>query len=221
MKILDKIFGTSSKKPTLVIDSHGINTIGGKPSPEFEIPEFKFGPLVYLGSISKDEKELEILNFDFQMICPIFMDLSEPIYFDYENSKKPIIIESVETNFYQYFEEISPNTYVEYKKLNFSLKKLIPIKTKIGVHQIDMIPDEIGIYEKPLWIHDEKWPICPINGKKMKFLFQFGDIDESVNIKGQETLDKEYIEPYLNFRGNLYVFYEPESKIIAYLIQYE
>lgn len=221
MNILNKILGINSKRTVLVVDSKGINTVGGKITSEIKIPEFEFGPLVYLGCISKEESEIEILDFDFHMICPIFMDLSEPIYFDYTNSKSPIIVESVETNFYQYFEDIPFDTYIEYEKLNFSFKKLIPTKTKIGVHNIEIIPDEIGIYEKPLWIHDQKWPICPINGKKMKFLFQFGDIDKSTNVKGQEILNKEHIEPYLNFGGNLYIFFEPESKIIAYMIQYE
>ena len=62
---------------------------------------------------------------------------------------------------------------------------------------------------------------APKNGKKMKFLFQLTFVEESVVLKGREILDKESIEPYLNFGGDFYVFYEPESKTVAYLIQYE
>ena len=54
----------------------------------------------------------------------------------------------------------------------------------------------------------------------MKFLFQLGDIDKCKIIRGKDVLDKEFIEPYLHFgHGFLYVFYEPESKVIAYLTQ--
>jgi hypothetical protein len=222
MKMLKKIFGIKTEKPSLVIDPNAINTIGGKVNKEVEIPDFEYSPVVYLGCISKNEKELELLDFDFHIVCPIFLDLSNPIFFDYSDYKKPIIItENVETNFYQYFEDIPKTSIIEYKEINFSFNYSKTVKTKIGVHDIEYVPGEIGQFLKPNWVRDEQWPNCPKNGKKMKFLFQLTFVEESVVLKGQEILDKESIEPYLNFGGDFYVFYEPESKTVAYLIQYE
>lgn len=49
---------------------------------------------------------------------------------------------------------------------------------------------------------------------------QLGDIDDCKTNIGQDILDKEYIDPYLHFgHGYLYIFYEPESRVIAYLNQ--
>jgi hypothetical protein len=221
MKILNKIFGIDKKKPVLVVNKQGIHRIGGKPMKDISIPEFEHSPVIYLGLISNHENEMSLLDFDFHMMCPIFIDLSEPIFFDYSDSKNPkIIYENVETNFYPYFEDIPNSAYIEYQETNFSFERLNPTKTKIGVHNVDYIPGEIGTFGKPIWLRDEKWPICPTNGKEMTFLFQLGDVDESKTLKGQKILEKEFIKLYLNFGGDLYVFYEPESKTVAYMIQY-
>ena len=54
----------------------------------------------------------------------------------------------------------------------------------------------------------------------MEFLFQLGDVDDSKTVHGQDILDKEHFDPYLSFgHGYLYVFYQPESKVIGYLNQ--
>ncbi|MEO1435778.1 MAG: hypothetical protein AAFV80_09605 [Bacteroidota bacterium] len=59
-------------------------------------------------------------------------------------------------------------------------------------------------------MQDGAWPNCPI----------IGEIDVSTTITGLDVLDKEYIDPYLHLgHGYLYVFYAPQSKVVAYLLQ--
>ena len=171
--------------------------------------------------IKNGEPALGLLDFDLNLVCPIFLDLKSPIFLDYSAPSTPKVITSnVDTNFNQLFDDIKATDYFEYQQLNFKFDNPSPTKIKIGVHNIDMIPGEIGVSNKPNWIHDENWPICPITGNAMTFLFQLGDIDNCKTVVGQNILDKEYIDPYLHFgHGYLYVFYEPESKIIAYLNQ--
>ncbi|WP_405377390.1 hypothetical protein [Nonlabens sp. Asnod3-A02] len=221
MNILSNIFKKKSDKVTLILNPKGKNCIGGKANSEFEIPKLETSAIVYFGCISKKEQHLEQIDFDLHLICPFFIDLREPVFFDYSNSKKPELIrENVPTDFQPLYDEIPNTAYVEYKKLNFIFDNPLPTKVKIGVHNIDMIPGEIGHCGKPNWIRDENWPICPITGNKMKFLFQLAEIDDCETLVGQEIIDEDF-DPYLNFcHGYLYIFYEPESKVIAYLNQY-
>ena len=221
MNLLSKLFKKKSKEISLVLDPNGINSIGGKASSELEIPKLETSPIVYFGCISKNENYLPIINFDLHLVCPIFIDLQQPVFFDYTNPTKPLLIrDNVPSNFAQYFENIPHDAYIEFKKQNFSFANVSPTKMKIGVHNIDVIPGKIGTSGTPNWIHDEACPISPITGNKMEFLFQLGDIDECETIEGQDILGKEYIDPYLHFgHGYLYVFYEPDSKVIAYLNQ--
>ena len=52
------------------------------------------------------------------------------------------------------------------------------------------------------------------------FLIQIKDIDLCKTKFGQDILDKEYIDDYLHFgHGDLYVFFEPKSRVIGYINQ--
>ncbi len=219
--MLSNIFKKKSDRITLILNPKGKNFIGGKASPEFQIPKLETSPIVYFGCISKKEKHLQLIDFDLHLICPLFIDLREPVFFDYSYPEKPKLIrENVSSDFYPLYEEIPNNAYIEYKKLNFIFDNPLPTKLKIGVHTIDHIQGEIGHCGTPNWIRKEKWPMCPITGNKMKFLFQLAEIDDCETIVGQEIIDEDF-DPYLNFsHGYLYVFYEPESKVVAYLNQY-
>lgn len=208
-------------KSTLILNPNGINSIGGKASAEIEIPKLETSPMVYFGCVSKNETHLPLIDFDLHLICPIFLDLQAPIFLDYSEPIKPKLIrDKVPSNFAQLFEDIPYDAYIEYKKQNFSFTNASPSKMQIGVHELEVIPGEIGQSGIPIWIQEEEWPNCPISGEKMEFLFQLGDIDDCQTLEGQDILDKEYIAPYLHFgHGYLYVFYEPNSRVVGYLNQ--
>ena len=82
MKILTNILKKKSNGTTLILDSNGINKIGGKVSPEIELPELDTSPIIYFGFISQNETALELIDFDFHLISPIFIDLQIPVFFD-------------------------------------------------------------------------------------------------------------------------------------------
>lgn len=223
MGILSKIFNKKSipEKASLILDEKGINSIGGKASSEIEIPQLETSPVVYIGFVSKQEAYFPQIDFDLHLVCPLFIDLQSPVFFDYSNPKRPKLIkDNVLSNFTLLFDDIPSNAYIEYKKLNFKIGKAPSRKIKVGIHEFDMVPGEIGHTGIPNWIHNEEWLTCPITGNKMDFLFQIGDIDDCETSIGQEILDKESLNSYLNFgHGYLYVFYEPTSKVIGYLNQ--
>jgi len=198
-----------------------MNFLGGKASSEIEMPELETSPMVYFGCISKHEPYLKSVNFDLHLICPLFIDLQSPVFLDYSNPKKPTLIrDNVPSYFSQYFQDIPNSTYIEYKKINFSFDKVPPVNIKVGVHNFEMVPGEIGQSGIPNWIHDEDYPNCPLTGNRMQFLFQLSDVEECKTLKGQDVLDKESLDAYLHFgHGYIYVFYAPESKVVAYLNQ--
>ena len=221
MGILSNFFRKKSNKVSLILNENGINSIGGKPNSEIEIPELETSPIIYFGFISKNESYLSSIDFDLHLICPIFIDLQSPVFFDYSDPKKPKLIrDNVPSNFNQLFEDISYDAQIEYKQMNFSFDNVSPVKIKVGNQEIEMVPGEFGHTGKPNWMHNEEWLNCPITGNKMEFLFQIGDVDDCETVKGKEILDKESFDQYLHFgHGYLYVFYEPKSKVIGYLNQ--
>ncbi len=223
MGILSKILKKKSAtdKASMILVENGINSIGGKANSEINIPELETSPIVYFGCVSKNESHFPKIDFDLHLLCPIFIDLQSPVFFDYSNPKQPKLIrDNVDSNFHQLFEDIPSDAYIEYKKLNFKFENPPSRKIQVGVHEFDMMPEEIGHTGIPNWIHDENWLNCPISGNKMEFLFQIGDINDSETVIGQEILDKESFDPYLHFgHGYLYVFYEPESKVVGYINQ--
>nr|WP_321222766.1 hypothetical protein [uncultured Psychroserpens sp.] len=221
MSFLTKIFKKKSNKTYLILNPKGKNSIGGKAPAELIIPKLETSPIVYLGMISKHESALKLIDFNFHLVCPIFIDLQQPVFFDYTNALSPKLIrENIDSNFNILFDDIPANAYIEYKKLNFYFDNPKPTKIKIGVHELEVVSGEIGHTGQPNWIQNDAWPLCPITGNKMEFLFQLGDIDDCKTKFGQEILDKESIDPYLSFgHGYLYVFYEPSSKIVAYINQ--
>lgn len=204
----------------MVLHPEGIHTIGGKADADIEMPVLETSPLVYFGCISKEEKHLPNLDFDLHLICPLFIDFRSPVFIDYSHPQKPKIIrENVPTNFYPLFDNIPNTAYIEYKELTFSFDIQVPAQVQVGVHQVDTIAGEIGSFEEPYDIEEESWPTCPVTGNRMTFLVQFGDIEECETVVGQDILDLESFDPYLHFGGHwyLYIFYDPVSKVVAYL----
>lgn len=214
MGIFSNIFKKKSRGACLVLDSNGKNTIGGKPTADFRIPELETSPILYLGCIFKEASTLEVLDFDLHLISPLFIDLRSPIFFDYTNPTAPKLIrENVQTNFAQLFDDIPASAEIEYEALNFRFD------TSKNIDSVFL--EKIGHTTTPHWIHDKAYPTCPITGNTMKFLLQFSEVDDCHTTKGQDILDKESLYSYLNFsNGYFYVFYEPTSKVIAYLNQF-
>lgn len=213
MGLIQKLFKKNSIRSTLMLDSNGRHTIGGKAPVDLQIPKLESSPIVYFGCVKKNDPVLPLMDFDLHLMAPIFINMGYPVFFDYSNPLQPkLILKNVTSDFTQYFDDIPASTYIEYKELRFNF---------------DQTKDPDGIYEngfgatgKPNWIQDEQWLNCPVTGNKMKFLIQLGDIDLCTTVIGQEILDKESIDPYLHFgHGYLYIFFEPESKVVGYINQ--
>lgn len=85
----------------------------------------------------------------------------------------------------------------------------------------------IGHTAVPNWIQYPDIPTCPKSNKTMKLLCQltYDGVDDIktklTNVKPEDEWYKQYFEN-MNFwgDGDLYIFFEPESKVMCFIIQH-
>ncbi|QCE40053.1 hypothetical protein [Psychroserpens sp. NJDZ02] len=203
---INKIFNFEKAK-------NGENWIGGNIPSDFLIPKNTCpGSFQYLGKLSKESKAYDWLPFDINLICPIYLDLDK-IWLDYSEPNSPKILNIEEVNSLSTaYDDLNADSFIEYEQVRFTTKE----DKAIGY--------EIGFSGIPNWIQYSDIPKCPKTQKTMRFLCQLQSSDEiktkETNIKPTDEWYKQYFEK-MNFwgDGDLFVFFEPESKIACYMIQ--
>lgn len=217
MSILKNIF-RKSKSLEFYINEKGYHFLGGKPPENFEVPHNHFkGNFQYIGFISKSDESFGWLPFDVNLLCPIYCDIDK-IYLDYSYPNAPKLISPIDTEeVTSAFDELKEDSIIQFKKTNIALRKFEGINDE---NELEIL----GIADKPHFLQDHNIPVCPKNGKKMKFLCQFltfGEIEtEYTNVNCGNSGMQIYFD-HLNFwcDGSLYVFIEPSTRTICYYIQ--
>ena len=192
----------------------GRSYLGGPIPKLFEIPENECpGSFQYLGMLNKSSEAFLWLPFNVHLIAPIFMDMDK-VWLDYSNPNAPQIINMDEVNdLSTAYEELQNDSFIEFEKVRFDT-----IKT----NEITIF--SLGSAGIPTWIQNPDIPICPKTKKTMRFLCTIESSDQvntsKTNIIPQDEWHGAYFEN-MNFwaSGNLYVFFEPDSKTACYLIQ--
>lgn len=220
MNFIKKLFGQSKNRINLEFykNEDGSHKLGGTFPKNFIIPKNDFlGGFQYVGFISKSDKYFDWIPFDIHLICPIYLDI-ENVFLDYSNPIAPKLIEPKNTSeIKSAFDEIKKDSIIQFKETKLSLREFEGITEE---NEFDVL----GIAGKPNFLQQNEIPTCPKSDKKMKFLCQFltfGDIEtEFTNIKCEDEYYQKYFN-YMNFwcDGSLYVFIEPESKVLCYYIQ--
>lgn len=203
---INKIFNFEKSK-------NGENWIGGNIPSDFLIPKNSCpGSFQYLGKLSKESEAFKWLPFDLNLICPIYLDINK-VWLDYSEQNSPQILNLEEVNSLSTaYDDLKTDSFIEYEKIRFTTKE----DSEIGY--------EIGFSGIPNWIQFSDIPRCPKTQKTMRFLCQLQSNDEIVtkktNIKPVNEWYRKYFES-MNFwgDGDLYVFFDPESKIACYMIQ--
>lgn len=195
----------------LVEDKAGLHQLGGEIPNEFQIPENNcVVPFQYLGYINNQDRNFNWLPFKVHLICPIYLNI-ENVFLDYSDLNKPTIInkEEVESTDTSYDEDLNQNSEIVFNEMKFSF-----IEGKEF--------SEIGDAGIPNWIQYPAIPICPKSGNRMKFLCQLnrGVSAKRTNVEPKDEWYRNYYEE-LNFwgDGDLFVFFEPTSKVACYFIQ--
>ncbi|WP_459213149.1 hypothetical protein [Aquimarina rhabdastrellae] len=199
----------------LMTDSEGINYFGGDSPENLIIPKLNGTTVSYLGMISKEEKSFDWLDFDLHLVCPTFLDFSEPISIDYSNPDKPIFIDidQIENNDFcdlEAMKNIDP--YAFYTKQNFSFRKTN--KRNVVEKSIE------GYFGIPDWDHEPFLPYCSKTGKKMKFILNTVWINSKLVTEIPDSINQGGDSDLFFSDGNLHIFFQPESKVLTYFAQY-
>lgn len=189
---------------------NGEHVLGGETPNDFQLPNNNCKvSFQYLGFINNKDPYFQWLPFKVHLTCPIYLNFNK-LFLDYSDSCKPTIINKDEIESGQAIHnELDSDFEIVYEDMKFGFIE----SNKLGL---------IGNSGIPMWIQSFDIPYCPKTGKKMKFLCQFsGGIDvvrTNAKIK-DEWLRKDYQK--LNFygSGDLFVFFEPTSKVACYFIQ--
>lgn len=187
--------------------------IGGLPPRKFEFPEaHQKTPFQYIGKISKSANGIDWLPFDLHIIAPIFLKFDK-VFLDYSDPQKPKVINDEELKkASSLYNEINPESEITYRK------------TPIKFRETDDFGYDLGHAGVPNWIKYPDIPNCPKSGRVMQFVCQIksesGIETESSNILTKDGVAPDYSE-ILNFRvdGDLFIFFEPKSKVLCLFIQ--
>lgn len=187
--------------------------LGGSVPKYFEIPKNNCpGSFQYLGKISKNSIGFSWLPHDIDLICPIYMDI-DTVWLDYSDHNAPTIINLEEVNtLTSAYGDLMEDSFIEYEKVPFSVIKGTQLAFDLG---------HSGL---PNWIQFSDIPRCPRTHKTMRFLCQLYSSDlvltSKTNIEPESEWYKQYFDK-MNFwgDGDLFVFFEPDSKVACYIIQ--
>ena len=187
--------------------------LGGEVPDELNIPRFDFNaPLQFLGKLSKFDEAFSWLPNDLYLIAPLYSDFHE-IFIDYSDPLNPKILNIDDLkDAGSSYDNVTSDSEIVFEKMFITTQK----SSDYGYGQ--------GHTGVPNWIQYPDIPSCPKSNRTMKFLCQLTDaVDvktKRTNVKYKDDWDKQYFER-MNFwgDGDLYIFYDPESKIACLFIQ--
>ncbi len=188
--------------------------LGDECPTDFTLPKLDFiAPFQYLGFLSNKDEAFRWLPFDLHLAAPIYLNF-QYVMLDYSDPNKPVVLnlKELEEAGNSYEDELKVDSEIVFEKMNISTQKVNDYGAGIG---------HTGI---PSWIQYPDIPTCPKSKKTMKFLMQLtsniGIKTKRSNVSSESDWMLQYFD-HLNFwsDGDLYIFFEPESKVICYIIQ--
>jgi hypothetical protein len=190
--------------------------MGGAYPTDFAEPDHNaISPLQYLGCIRKSDENFAWLPFDLHICFPIYLH-SGPLFFDYTNPSKPIVIniEALNNEHSNYEPHIHRNSVIEFEQTKFDF-----------VESLSFYKDGNSFGHSGLANYSQinQLPKSPKTGQLMPFVCQLiGGVKMSkcdVNIT-----DEYYLKDLqaLNFWGDasLMVYCEPSTKTVCCLISH-
>ncbi|MBN7815375.1 hypothetical protein [Algoriphagus pacificus] len=196
----------------------GQSYLGGEVPTDFNIPKFDFiAPFQFIGTLSSSDEAFQWLPFDLHLTAPLYMELDK-IFLDYSDPLNPKVINLEELkNSESPFPNLKPDSEIVFQKKYISGQKSNYFGNEFG----ESVMGHTGV---PTWIQFPDIPSCPKSNRTMRFVVQIpsttGIITERSNVESSNDGLQRYLEK-LNFAadGDLFVFFEPESKVVCYLIQ--
>jgi hypothetical protein len=206
------------KTPKLItFNAEGKHTMGGAYPADFSEPEHNaISPLQYLGCIRKADENFAWLPFDLHICFPIYLH-SVPLFFDYSNPSKPIIInvDDVNNEHSNFEPHIHRNSIIEFEQAQFDF-----VESLLFFNEDGNGFGHAGLSNFSQYNH---LPKSPKTGQLMPFVCQLiGGV--KMSICDLNITDEYYLKDLqaLNFWGDasLMVYCEPSTKTVCCLISH-
>jgi len=194
-------------------DDDGLHQFGGEFPPDFKIPSNNLPvPFQYLGYLDNRDQAFNWLPFRLNLICPIYLNIGN-VFLDYSEPLSPTMINSEEIEKADCsYDELNSETKIIFKEVKFQTEISNEINYGLG---------HTGV---PNWIQYPDIPRCPKTNKIMRFVCQLRS-DVGVEVKESNVIpSSDFMASYfkeMNFwgDGDLFIFFEPTSKVACYFIQ--
>ena len=185
------------------------------------VSELINSPFQVIGKLSQKEPIFTWLPFEeFFLTYPLFTEIMGCLYLDYSNPTSPEVY-AVDYEINYPHGEIAVDRLHKFQKTNIAIRSIKDLNEE---QDLDFDHWYIGITGVPFWIQHAEIPKCPKTGKRMKFICQINSMD-SIKVTQSDILNERipFVEMHTSLSfwgsGTLFVFIEPESKIVGYLIQ--
>lgn len=197
----------------LAKDSKGKHKIGGECPSDFVLPNCDNlkTPFIYIASIDTTDKNFDWIKLPRLDVAYPLYECNFGIFIDYSNPLNPKIL--------------NPDTFDDswYDNSTKGINKVKFVEQRFSsVDMIDDFEDEESILcGVPLWYQAPEIPICPKTGEIMRFVCTINS-DSKIELKDKNGIENLPFADYLIFAdyGNLFVFYQPDSKVLSLKIQF-
>lgn len=199
-----------SPNKSLVFEGGGPHLLGGAWPESLKAPQVDCATsFQYVGCIKRTEPAFGWLPHDLHLVCPIYLTFDR-LLMDYSDPLGPVVFNAKEiAEAESSFDEVGPDSLIEFHGRSFNF---IESMERFGQ----------GFAGFPTWIQYPSIPRCPKTGNVMRFVCQLsgGAVVARSNIVPSDDYNATCFED-LNFweDGDLFVFFEPNSRMACYIIQ--
>ncbi len=212
----------------LEADPDGPHRLGGVPPPKLVLPVGEFdSAFQYLGYVSRDDDLLDWLPFRrLHLTFPLLLGTIGRVFLDYSDPLRPALVaaEALDephvptagtdrTTLLRYAAVRASSTPIEQ-----ALARGLDLETGADEH--------LGHVGVPIWIQYPEIPTCPRSGLTMRFVCQLtsSKLVAVESVSGARPTEDDRLDRCLECLdfwgcGNLFVFFEPKSKLACLLIQ--
>jgi hypothetical protein len=205
-----------NKIQRFIVNPNGLHQLCGELPDDFRFPDNDaVVPFQYLGFINNADSNFAWLPFKVHLTFPIYLNVGE-VFMDYSNPLKPEIIniDDVNKEHSSYEQDLNKNSVIVFEAVKGDFIEDLSFYDASG--------NGTGWTGIPSFFQTPLIPKCPKSGKTMRFLCQLvgGPKIARTNVKAMEEYYQQYYDK-LNFwsDGQLYVFIEPETKVLCYYIR--
>jgi hypothetical protein len=197
----------------LIEDERGPHQLGGEVPATVALPVAEpCVPFQYLGHVDPADPMFAWLPFRLHLMAPIFLNISE-VFVDYTDPLRPVVLNTEEVKAADCsYEELNERSSIVFKAL------------RVGTELTDEVLCSLGHGRVPAWVQYPHIPRCPKTQRIMRFVMQLRS-DAGVEVAHSNVVpSSDFMASYfkeMNFwgDGDLFVFFEPTSRVACYIIQ--